>query len=33
MFNEKMDLKRDDAIKSFLPLVFEQEKSLVVKIT
>ncbi len=31
MFNEKTDLKRNDAIKSFLPLVFEQKQSLVDK--
>ncbi|CAG8726280.1 9596_t:CDS:2 [Rhizophagus irregularis] len=31
LFDEKTDLKRENAIKSFLPLVFEQEKSLVDK--
>jgi hypothetical protein len=30
-FDEKTDLKREDAIKSFLPLVFEQKESLVDK--
>ena len=29
MFDEKTDLKREDAIKSFLPLVFNQKQSLV----
>ncbi|CAB4414944.1 unnamed protein product [Rhizophagus irregularis] len=31
VFDEKTDLKREDVIKSFLPLVFEQEESLVDK--